>query len=42
MVAEKYNIPDVGVVKFNHNDIVRSGIVRDLVIAFEKECGYKG
>ena len=36
----KHNISSVGVVKFNHNDIVRSGMVKELVIAFEKEGGY--
>lgn len=36
-----HNISDVGVVKFNHNDIVRSGMVKELVIAFERDGGYK-
>ena len=39
-LVDKHSIPDVGVVKFNHDDIVRSGMVKDLVIAFEKEGGY--
>lgn len=39
-LVDKHNIPDVGIVKFNHDDIVRSGMVRELVIAFEKEGGY--
>lgn len=37
----KHQISSVGVVKFNHNDIVRSGMVKELVIAFEKEGGYQ-
>lgn len=39
-LVDKHNIPDVGIVKFNHDDIVRSGMVKELVIAFEKEGGY--
>lgn len=41
-VVEEYNINDVGVVTFTHEDIVRSGIVKEFVIAFDKEgdkCG---
>lgn len=37
----KHNIQKIGLVKFNHDDIVRSGMVKELVIAFEKEGGYK-
>ena len=40
-LVEKHNISNVGIVKFNHHDIVRSGMVKELVIAFEKEGGYK-
>lgn len=36
----KHYIPDVGVVRFNHDDIVRSEMVKQLVIAFEREGGY--
>ena len=36
----KHHIQGVGVVRFNHDDIVRSDIVRQLVIAFEREGGY--
>lgn len=39
-LVSKHKISDVGVVKFNHDDIVRSGMVKELVIAFEKEGGY--
>ena len=30
----------VGVIRFNHDDIVRSEMVKQLVIAFEREGGY--
>jgi phosphate starvation-inducible protein PhoH len=33
----RYNIDDVGFVKFTRDDIVRSGITRDFVVAFEEE-----
>lgn len=36
-IVTKHNIPDVGIVKFTAQDIVRSGIVKDFVIAFDKE-----
>ena len=36
-----HTISDIGVVKFDHNDIVRSGMVKELVIAFEREGGYQ-
>ena len=39
-VVTKHYIPDVGVVRFNHDDIVRSNMVKQLVIAFEREGGY--
>ena len=39
-VVAKHYIPDVGVVRFNHDDIVRSEMVKQLVIAFEREGGY--
>ena len=31
---------DRGVIRFNHDDIVRSEMVKQLVIAFEREGGY--
>ena len=37
----KHNISNVGIVKLNNNDIVSSGMVKELVIAFEKEGGYQ-
>ena len=40
-LVEKHYISNVGVVKFDHNDIVRSGMVKELVIAFENEGGYQ-
>ena len=40
-LVQKHYISNVGVVKFTHDDIVRSGMVKELVIAFEKEGGYK-
>lgn len=40
-LVDKHYISSVGVVKFNHDDIVRSGMVKELVIAFEKEGGYQ-
>lgn len=40
-IVQKHYISNVGVVKFTHDDIVRSGMVKELVIAFEKEGGYK-
>lgn len=39
-VVTKHYIPDVGVIRFNHDDIVRSEMVKQLVIAFEREGGY--
>jgi len=33
----RYGIDDVGFVKFTRDDIVRSGITRDFVVAFEEE-----
>jgi len=39
-LVEKHYIQDIGVVRFNHDDIVRSGMVKQLVIAFEREGGY--
>ena len=38
---QKHEISNVGIVKFNHDDIVRSGMVKELVIAFEKDGGYQ-
>lgn len=37
-LVKRHNIPDVGIVKFTHDDIVRSGMVKELVIAFEKDA----
>lgn len=39
-LVNKHYIPNVGVVRFNHDDIVRSEMVKQLVIAFEREGGY--
>lgn len=39
-LVQKHYIQDIGVVRFNHDDIVRSGMVKQLVIAFEREGGY--
>lgn len=36
----KHRISDIGVVHFTKDDIVRSGMVKELIIAFEKEGGY--
>ena len=36
-LVQKYNIPDVEFVNFTRDDICRSGITRDFVIAFEEE-----
>lgn len=36
----KHQIEDCGVVRFTHDDIVRSGMVKQLIIAFEREGGY--
>ena len=39
-LVQKHYIQDIGVVRFNHDDIVRSGMEKQLVIAFEREGGY--
>ena len=39
-LVRKHYIQDVGIVRFTHDDIVRSGMVKQLVIAFEREGGY--
>lgn len=39
-LCRKHNISSVGIIKFNHDDIVRSDIVKELIIAFEQEGGY--
>lgn len=39
-LVSKHYIQDIGVVRFTHDDIVRSGMVKQLVIAFEREGGY--
>lgn len=36
-LIQKYNIDDVGIVRFTEEDIVRSGIVKQLVVMFEHE-----
>lgn len=36
-IVDKYNIGDVGIINFTHHDIVRSGIVKEFVMAFDKE-----
>lgn len=36
----KYKIGNVGVIRFTENDCVRSGMVREILIALEKEGGY--
>jgi len=36
-LVQKYNIPDTANIKFNRDDICRSDITRDFVIAFEEE-----
>ena len=36
-IIEKYQIQKTGVVELGKNDIVRSGITRDFVLAYEKE-----
>jgi Phosphate starvation-inducible protein PhoH, predicted ATPase len=40
-LVNKHHISNIGVVKFTHDDIVRSGMVKELVVAFELEGGYK-
>lgn len=40
-IVQKHQIPDVGITRFNHDDIVRSSMVKALVIAFEREGGYR-
>ena len=37
-LVKRYKISDIGVVKFTHDDIVRSGMVKELVIAFENDA----
>lgn len=39
-IVRKHKISDCGVVRFTHDDIVRSGMVKELIIAFENEGGY--
>lgn len=36
-IVKKYNIADVGFVEFGYDDILRSDITRDFVIAYDKE-----
>lgn len=38
-VISKYQISDTHVVSFTDNDIVRSGMVREFILAFEKDRG---
>ena len=40
-LVRKHLINDVGIVRFNHDEIVSSSMVRQLVIAFEREGGYR-
>jgi phosphate starvation-inducible protein PhoH and related proteins len=40
-IVEKYNIPDVGITYFGYDDILRSNITKDFVIAFDKELQEK-
>ena len=40
-LVHKQYISNIGVVRFTHDDIVRSGMVKELVIAFEREGGYQ-
>ena len=37
-LVKRHKISDIGVIKFTHDDIVRSGMVKELVIAFEKDA----
>lgn len=37
-LVKRHKISDIGVVKFTHDDIVRSGMVKELVIAFENDA----
>lgn len=37
---ERNQIEEVGIIKFTEDDCVRSGIVKDILIAFEKEGGF--
>lgn len=37
---ERNKIPSVGITHFTENDCVRSGIVRDILVAFEREGGF--
>jgi phosphate starvation-inducible PhoH-like protein len=37
-IVERYNIPDSAFINFTTEDIVRSGMTRDFVIAFEAEA----
>jgi phosphate starvation-inducible protein PhoH and related proteins len=36
-IVEKYSIPDVSFIKFTRNDICRSDITKEFVVAFEEE-----
>lgn len=36
-IVEKHNISDVGVIRFQYSDILRSGLTREFVIAYDKE-----
>ena len=40
-LVRKHSVPNIGIVRFNHDDIVRSAMVKALVIAFEREGGYQ-
>jgi phosphate starvation-inducible protein PhoH and related proteins len=41
-VIQDNNIQDTSIIHFSEDDIVRSGMVRDFIIAFEKEGGLYG
>lgn len=43
-LVHKHYISNIGITRFNHDDIVRSGMVKELVIAFERDASgtYKG
>ena len=36
-IVEKYNIPDVGITYFDIEDILRSGVTKSFVLAYDKE-----
>lgn len=36
-IIRKYDIPDCGIIKFTKEDVVRSGICKEFVVAFDRE-----